>query len=49
MPHIAILGAGIAGLNVALTLHDAGLSSSIYEASSHIGGRMHSDATTYGH
>lgn len=48
MPRIAIVGAGIAGLNAALTLHDAGLSSEIYEASSHIGGRMHSDATTWG-
>ena len=48
MPQIAIVGAGIAGLNAALTLQDAGLSSSIYEASSHIGGRMHSDATTWG-
>ncbi len=48
MPEIAIVGAGIAGLTAALTLHDAGLSSSIYEASSHIGGRMHSDATTWG-
>jgi monoamine oxidase len=44
---IAIVGAGIAGLNAALTLHDAGLACSIYEASDHIGGRMHSDATTW--
>ncbi len=48
MPRIAIVGAGIAGLNAALTLHDAGLSCSIYEAASHIGGRMHSDAATWG-
>ncbi len=48
MSHIAIVGAGIAGLNAALTLQDAGLSSSIYEASNHIGGRMHSDASTWG-
>lgn len=47
MPSIAIVGAGIAGLNAALTLHDAGFSSSIYEASNYIGGRMHSDATTW--
>jgi monoamine oxidase len=46
-PRIAIVGAGIAGLNAALTLQDAGLASSIYEASNHIGGRMHSDATTW--
>ena len=47
MPRIAIVGAGIAGLNAALTLQDAGLSCSIYEASDRIGGRMHSDATTW--
>ena len=47
MPRIAIVGAGIAGLNAALTLHDAGLSCSIYEASDRIGGRMHSDSTTW--
>jgi monoamine oxidase len=48
MPRIAIVGAGIAGLNAALTLQDAGLSCDIYEASSCIGGRMHSDTTTWG-
>lgn len=47
MPQIAIVGAGIAGLNAALTLQDAGLACSIYEASDHIGGRMHSDTTTW--
>jgi monoamine oxidase len=47
MPHIAIVGAGIAGLNAALTLQDAGLSCTLYEASSRVGGRMHSDATTW--
>jgi monoamine oxidase len=45
MPQIAIVGAGIAGLNAALTLQDAGLSCSVYEASNRIGGRMHSDTT----
>jgi monoamine oxidase len=45
--HIVIVGAGIAGLNVALTLQDAGLSCTIYEASNRIGGRMHSDTTTW--
>src|SRR5258708_26093055 len=48
MPRIAIVGAGIAGLNAALTLQDAGLSCSIYEASDRIGGRMHSHTTTWG-
>src|SRR5260221_3138782 len=49
MPRIAIVGAGIAGLNAALTLQDAGLSCSVYEASNRIGGRMHSDTTTWPH
>ena len=48
MPRIAIVGAGIAGLNAARTLQDAGLACSIYEASDHVGGRMHSDTTTWG-
>ncbi len=47
MPQIVIVGAGIAGLNAALTLQDAGLPCSIYEASDRIGGRMHSDTTTW--
>ena len=47
MPEIAIVGAGIAGLSAALTLQDAGLSCTIYEASNRIGGRMHSDTTTW--
>jgi monoamine oxidase len=45
MPHarpsqetrIAIVGAGIAGLNAALTLQDAGLACTIYEAADYIG------------
>ncbi|HEX7734262.1 MAG TPA: NAD(P)/FAD-dependent oxidoreductase [Ktedonobacteraceae bacterium] len=47
MTQIAIVGAGIAGLNAALSLQDAGLACSIYEASSRVGGRMHSDAMTW--
>ena len=46
-PRIGIVGAGIAGLNAALTLHDAGFSCDIYEASNRIGGRMHSNTTTW--
>jgi monoamine oxidase len=42
-PRIAIVGAGIAGLNAALTLQDAGYAATVYEASSYIGGRMHSN------
>lgn len=47
MPRIVIVGAGIAGLNAALTLQDAGLASDIYEAADQIGGRMRSDTTTW--
>src|SRR5215510_83099 len=46
-PRIAIVGGGIAGLNGALTLQDAGYACTIYEASSRIGGRMHSDTTSW--
>jgi monoamine oxidase len=46
-PRIAIVGAGIAGLNAALTLADAGYASTIYESSSRVGGRMHSDTSGY--
>ncbi|MBS2019233.1 MAG: FAD-dependent oxidoreductase [Deltaproteobacteria bacterium] len=44
-PRIAIVGAGIAGLNAALTLADAGLASTVYESSGRIGGRMFSNST----
>jgi monoamine oxidase len=44
---IAIIGGGIAGLNAALTLQDAGITSTVYEASSRVGGRMHSDTTSW--
>jgi monoamine oxidase len=40
---IAIVGAGIAGLVTAMRLRDAGIESVIYESSSRIGGRMHSE------
>jgi monoamine oxidase len=43
-PRIAIVGGGIAGLNAALTLQDAGYASTVYEASNRVGGRMHSDS-----
>jgi monoamine oxidase len=41
------VGAGISGLNAALTLHDHGLASTVYEASGRVGGRMHSDTTSW--
>jgi monoamine oxidase len=44
---IAIIGGGIAGLNAALTLQDAGIASTIFEASGRVGGRMHSDITSW--
>ena len=47
-PRIAIVGGGIAGLTAALTLQDAGLASTVYEAHpTRIGGRMHSDWTEF--
>jgi monoamine oxidase len=46
---IAIIGGGIAGLNAALTLQDAGIASTVYEASNRVGGRMHSDTTSWLH
>src|ERR1700676_5307320 len=46
-PSFAIVGAGIAGLTTALTLQDAGFNCTLYEASERIGGRIHSDTTTW--
>jgi monoamine oxidase len=39
-PRIAIVGAGVAGLNAAHTLKKAGLNATLYEASDRAGGRM---------
>ncbi|MCW2939001.1 MAG: hypothetical protein JWN00_1986 [Actinomycetia bacterium] len=41
-PRIAIIGAGISGLAAALQLQDKGLTSTVYEAGSRVGGRMYS-------
>ncbi len=46
-PRIAIVGAGIAGLSAALTLADAGIASTVYEASERVGGRMFSNTTYF--
>src|SRR5262252_2788728 len=46
-PRIAIVGGGIAGLNAALTLQDASFPFTIFEGSGRIGGRMHSDTTSW--
>lgn len=43
-PRIAIVGGGIAGMNAALTLAGKGVASRVFESSSRIGGRMHSDS-----
>ena len=48
VPHIGIVGAGIAGLVAALTLQDAGLPCTVYESSGRIGGRMHSNHSFWG-
>ncbi|MCM6771996.1 FAD-dependent oxidoreductase [Nocardia sp. CDC159] len=42
-PRIAVVGGGIAGLTAALTLADAGLAATVYEASDRVGGRMRSE------
>ena len=47
-PRIAIVGGGIAGLAAALTLQDKGVYADVYESSSRLGGRMHSDWTEFG-
>jgi monoamine oxidase len=39
-PSIGVVGGGIAGLNCALTLADAGVDATVYEASGRVGGRM---------
>jgi monoamine oxidase len=43
-PRIAIIGAGVAGLNAAYQLQKAGIRADVYEASGRIGGRMFSVA-----
>src|SRR5262245_4623094 len=44
---IAIVGAGLGGLSAALTLDDAGVPATVYEASGSVGGRVHSNASGY--
>jgi monoamine oxidase len=46
-PKVIIIGGGIAGLNCALTLRDKGYSSTVYEASGRLGGRMFSNNNGY--
>ncbi|MCU7827198.1 flavin monoamine oxidase family protein [Kitasatospora sp. DSM 101779] len=48
-PRIAIIGAGISGLNAALTLADKGVAATVYEANpTRIGGRMYSGGSPSG-
>lgn len=42
-PRIAVVGAGLAGLNAALTLRDAGIGCTVYEAGDRVGGRVFSE------
>ncbi|GAB2763700.1 NAD(P)/FAD-dependent oxidoreductase [Salinifilum aidingensis] len=42
-PRIAVVGAGLAGLNTALVLHDAGVACTVYEAGNRFGGRIFSE------
>ncbi|MBI5608519.1 MAG: FAD-dependent oxidoreductase, partial [Deltaproteobacteria bacterium] len=46
-PRIAIIGGGLAGLVCADTLAGKGFSATIYESNTRLGGRVHSDATTF--
>jgi monoamine oxidase len=45
---IVIVGAGIAGLVTAMHLRDAGIEATVYESSSRVGGRMHSERSYWG-
>jgi len=47
-PKIAVIGAGIAGLNAAYQLKKAGLIATVYEASGRVGGRMRSVKNAFG-
>lgn len=46
-PRVAIVGAGISGLNCALALADAGVRATVYEAAGRLGGRMFSNNSGY--
>lgn len=40
-PHVLVIGAGMAGLTVARSLHDAGIKVTIIEGRNRVGGRLH--------
>jgi len=47
-PDVVIIGAGIAGIEAAKTLHDKGISFVVVEANNRIGGRVYTDNDIFG-
>ena len=47
IPRIAVIGGGISGLSAAMTLKDAGYTATVYELTGRIGGRMHSNTSSW--
>ena len=47
-PDVVIIGAGIAGLEAAKTLHKKGISFVVVEANNRIGGRVHTNEKIFG-
>lgn len=47
IPRIAVIGGGISGLSAAMTLKDAGYTATVYESTGRIGGRMHSNTSSW--
>lgn len=43
MPHIAVIGGGIAGLSAAFVLREQGLQISLFESSDRLGGKLHTE------
>ncbi len=47
-PEVVIIGAGIAGIEAAKTLHSRGVSFIVVEANNRIGGRVYTDNDVFG-